>query len=139
MTDAKQLYHQKILDLDEHPLNEGSLEHPTHRAKVSNPLCGDRVQIDLLLEDELLREIRFVGRGCAVSRASASILTERVRGLTAREAETLAEALDAWLKGGPSSPSLEGLEFLEGVRSFPSRLKCATLAWEAMTKALRSR
>lgn len=114
------------------------MDAPTHRAKVSNPLCGDRVQIDLGVEDGLIQEVRFVGRGCALSRASASMMTELLTGRSVDEVPGLAAALEAWLEGEESPPKpLASLEPLGAVRAFPSRKKCVTLPWEAMAKALR--
>lgn len=137
MTDAKALYQARILELDENPKNEGRLEDATHSARCSNPLCGDRVQVDLRVEDGVVKEARFTGRGCALSRASASMLTVDVLGLTPEQAEAREGALEAWLSGEGEPPRSEaGIEALSGVRSFPSRIRCVTLPWEALRKAL---
>lgn len=137
MSDASALYHAKILALDESPMNEGRLDDATHQAKCSNPLCGDRVEVSLRVEDEIIREVRFVGRGCALSRASAAMLTEDAVGLSVEAATVRGAAIEAWLKNGAPMPaSVAGLEALEGVRSFPSRVGCVTLAWVALEKAL---
>lgn len=134
---AEDLYHEAILDLDRAPRNEGRVDDPTHRAKVSNPLCGDRVELSLTLEDGRIREVRFVGRGCAISRASASLLTELAADRSPDEARALARALDGWLRSGGEPPlGLEALAPLRGVHAFPSRVRCATLAWEALETAL---
>lgn len=135
---AEDLYHETILALDAEPRHEGRLEEATHTARTSNPLCGDRVQIDLRVEEGVVREAWFVGRGCAISRASASLLTELVEGCSIEEACALEARLEAWLtEGGATPEGLASLEALAGVRAFPSRIKCATLAWTSLRKALR--
>lgn len=138
MTDPNDLYQAEILDHDENPRNEGRLEAPTHSARVSNPLCGDRVQVDLQVEDGVIVDIRFVGRGCAISRASASMMTELVIGRPAASAAELEAVLETWLNTDARRPpeGLEALEPLGAVRAFPSRKRCATLAWASLAKAL---
>ncbi|MEL6184441.1 MAG: Fe-S cluster assembly sulfur transfer protein SufU [Myxococcota bacterium] len=138
MTDPQDLYQAEILEHDENPRNEGRLDDPTASARVSNPLCGDRVQVDLQIEDGVIRDIRFKGRGCAISRASASMMTELVQGLPADEAAELEAKIQQWLDSEARMPpeGLERLEPLGAVRAFPSRKRCATLAWSSLTKAL---
>lgn len=136
MTDARKLYHDRIIELDRHPPNEGELDAPTHRAKRRNPLCGDRIQIDLAIDGGRIHKARFVGRGCAISRASSALLTEMVMGLTPEQARELAGGLESWLRGCTPEPIAAGLEPLSGVRTFPGRIECATLAWQALVEAL---
>jgi nitrogen fixation NifU-like protein len=136
---AEDLYQAAILEHDAEPRNEGALEAPTHRAKLSNPLCGDRVQLDLRSEAGRVVEARFVGRGCALSRASASMLTEQIRGRSLDEAKAMTEAVEAWLaEPGRPPAALAELEPLGAVRAFPSRVRCVTLAWSALAQALDS-
>lgn len=138
MDDAlARLYHEVILAHDRAPRNEGTLEAATHRARVSNPLCGDRVQIDLRVKEERITEARFVGRGCAIARASASLLTTLTQGCPTDRAATYRARLEAWLGGRGDLPeALSALLVFDGVRAFPSRARCASLAWEALEQAL---
>lgn len=139
MTDPQALYQTEILEHDENPRNEKKLDQPSHTAKLSNPLCGDRVQVELRVEDGRIAEVGFKGRGCALSRASASMMTESLSGLALEEAGVLKDALQDWLDRGTSlPPELGALQVFAGVRDFPSRKKCVTLAWEALSKALSS-
>lgn len=138
MTDASELYQAQIIDHDENPRNEGRLEAPTHSAKVSNPLCGDRVQVDLEIDDGVIKKVSFKGRGCALSRASASMMTEILLGRRVDEVPGLSGEVSNWLATDEGPPGeLSDLEPLGAVRAFPSRIKCVTLAWEALEKALR--
>lgn len=137
MTDAESLYHERILRLDAEPDNEGRLEAPSHRARCSNPLCGDRIELELRVEDGVVLEASFVGRGCALSRASASMLTVDVIGSTVEDALQRRVAIEAWLKqDGEMPPSRSGLEAMVGVRAFRGRLGCVTLPWLALERAL---
>ncbi|HUF60532.1 MAG TPA: SUF system NifU family Fe-S cluster assembly protein [Verrucomicrobiales bacterium] len=141
MDDAlDELYQAIILQHHRSPKNEGVLEPYTHSAEGFNPLCGDRITVYTREDDQVLSAVRFVAEGCAISRASASIMTTRTTGLpldTVRE--RIREVLT--LLAGKEEPaidldSLGELVALTGVRRFPARIKCATLAWHALRNAL---
>lgn len=132
------LYRELILDHYRRPRNHGPLPAPTHHAEGVNPVCGDEVRLDLRVEDGTLRELGFWGQGCSISQSSASMMTERLRGATLREAEEVAGKVRAMLvEGQPPDPSLRDLEALEGVAKLPVRVKCALLAWNVLREALR--
>lgn len=141
MDDLHELYQQVILDHNKNPKNYGRLEKPNRTAEGYNPLCGDRVQLFLQVEDGVIRDISFVGSGCAISKASASIMTTEVKGKTAAEAEGLFKKFQQLLTSDIHSPAnTEGLGKLavfSGVREFPMRVKCASLSWHTMMSALR--
>lgn len=134
--DAKTLYQELVLDHGKTPRNEGPLPGATHEATAHNPLCGDRVTLRLLLDEAGHLSARFEARGCLISRASASLLTEAVAGRTPEKALGLAADLEA-LVGPAAAPEDVGvLEPLRGAREFPGRRACVTLAWQALRKAL---
>jgi nitrogen fixation protein NifU and related proteins len=140
MSDLRDLYQEVILDHTKHPRNFGALEHPTHRATGHNPLCGDQLVLTLdVLRDEV-RDARFAGKGCAISTASASLLTEAVKGKTVSETHALFKRFhDVVTAPAESEPDLTGLgklAALAGVREFPMRVKCASLAWHTLEAAL---
>ena len=143
--DLRDLYQDIILDHGQHPRNFRAQEHPSHFANGHNPLCGDRVTVYVTLEGERVKDVSFQGRGCAISQASASLMTEILKGKTLAEAEALFRGFHAKVTGGaePATPAaladdMERLEPLTGVKSYPARVKCATLAWHAFEAALRS-
>src|SRR5436305_2142822 len=137
MMDLRELYQDIILDHGRHPRNLRALPNPTHLARGHNPLCGDRVTVYLAVEGDRIADLSFEGRGCAISTAAASLMTEILKGKTTGEADSLFRAFHAKVTGGaapePASPALEDdldrLEPLAGVRAFPIRVKCATLPW----------
>jgi nitrogen fixation protein NifU and related proteins len=131
----KALYNALILEHDRRPRNEGPLEGATHEASEDNPLCGDEITVRLRASSGHIDEARFQGQGCALSRASASLMTEALRGKRLDEARSLADAFEASLEGRAPPPA-EGLEAFAGVREFPSRVGCATLAWRALRGAI---
>lgn len=133
-----QLYQEIILDHYRRPRNRGSLERPDLAANEANPLCGDELCVHAQVRAGRITAVRFAGRGCAISLASASMMTERVAGLTLAEAQALADRLRALLAGpdGPAGEDLGDLRALQGVRKFPVRVKCALLAWSALCKAI---
>lgn len=140
MSDLRDLYQEVILDHNKRPRNFGKLEHPTHEAKGHNPLCGDKVTVYLVVEGGVIQDIMFEGAGCAVSTASASVMTESLKGKTPAEAQALFEKFHSLVTGQPE-PSTEGpqlgkLEIFAGVRKYPVRVKCATLPWHTMRAAL---
>ncbi len=140
-TELRELYRELILDHAKHPRHFGRLEPATHHARGVNPLCGDRLELYLNVDgDGRIDDVRFEGAGCAISVASASLLTETVGGLDTSAALDYFAALTAQLTGGKSDADIElgKLRALEGVREFPSRVKCATLAWHALDRALHN-
>jgi len=146
MMDLRELYQDIILDHGRHPRNFRPIEHPTHTAKGHNPLCGDRVTVYLSLDGDRIADVSFEGRGCAISTAAASLMTEVLKGKTLAEAHALFAQFHARVTGGAATeeppPALqdeiERLEPLAGVRSFPVRVKCATLPWHAFEAALQN-
>ncbi len=142
MTDLRELYQELILDHNRRPRNLGSLEDADHRAEGYNPLCGDRLQVDVRMKDGLIEDIRFEGSGCAISTASASIMSETVKGKTTEEAQRTFEQFRGLVTNEPGAPDaapLGKLEAFAGVGRFPARVKCATLAWHTLIAALADR
>lgn len=141
MTDPRALYHETIVEHDRHPHHEGPLPNATHSATIDNPLCGDVVTMHFIVADGVIVDATFEGRGCALSRASASIATDRAIGQTPEQLLELAGRLGQFLQSAPSDPApsdLGELEVFGGVRSFKSRRTCACLPFHALTSALRS-
>jgi len=142
MDELRDLYQTMILDHNRSPLNFGSLENPNRRAEGDNPICGDRLTLQLEVDvDGRVTNVRFHGKGCAISTASASLMTESVKGKTREEAEQLFAGFHELLTGDPSqvgeaSAELGQLAVFAGVREFPVRVKCATLAWHTPKAAL---
>jgi nitrogen fixation NifU-like protein len=143
--DSRELYQDIILDHGRHPRNFHPLEHASHFAHGHNPLCGDRVTVYLMLKGDRIEDVSFEGRGCAISTASASLMTEVLKGKTLAEAEALFKTFHAEVTGGTSPDVPEALEDdmdrlapLAGVKTYPMRVKCATLAWHAFEAALKS-
>ena len=140
--DVRDLYRDLILDHARNPRHFGKLEHTTHSAQGINPLCGDKLTLYLDLDaDATIRSAAFEGSGCAISVASASLLTDTVIGLSSNDAIAFFDAVTAELAGnGPRDGKrvdLGKLRALAGVRDYPSRVKCATLAWHALRSALQ--
>jgi nitrogen fixation NifU-like protein len=144
MMDLRELYQDIILDHGRHPRNFRAIEHPTHTAKGHNPLCGDRVTVYVALDGGHIADVSFEGRGCAISTAAASLMTEILKGKTPDEAQALFAQFHAKATGGaePGLPpeleeDMERLEPLTGVKAYPARVKCATLSWHALEAALK--
>jgi nitrogen fixation NifU-like protein len=141
--DHHALYRALVLEHARSPRNFGLLDDATHRAEGINPLCGDKLELTLGIDaDGCIVNAAFEGTGCAISVASASILTEAVTGLRVDEARALFARFQALLDDGPEAAATglaEPLLALAGVRQFPSRIKCATLAWHAMVGATDDR
>ena len=133
-----ELYREIILDHYRNPRNRGSLEEPSLSGEGDNPLCGDEVKLDVAIQGGQIAAVRFLGRGCSISQASASMLTQAIMGLSLEEAEALFESFKGMMYGSDQvdPESLGDLEALQGVRKFPVRVKCATLAWNALQQAL---
>lgn len=140
MSDLSELYRELILDHNRSPRNRRRLEGADRSAEGYNPLCGDRVTIFVNVEDDVVREVTFEGTGCAISTASASLMTESLEGKTLGEAKALFEDFHQMLTGerceDSEPPSLGKLDVFSGVRDYPARVKCATLAWHTMNAAL---
>ena len=139
MSDLRELYQEIILDHNRSPRNFGVLDDSNRTAKGHNPLCGDVVTIYLLLKDGMVEKLHFEGKGCAISIASASIMTELIVGKTVAEANALFQSFHNFVAGDDAvelHEDLEELRVLAGVRAFPMRVKCATLAWLNMVAAL---
>ena len=141
--ELRELYQEVILDHGKHPRNFRRPEDANHQAKGNNPLCGDQLTVFLRVDDAgIIRDVAFQGRGCAISTASASLMTEVLRGKTEAEAHRLFTAFRHAMVDG-EMPAVDGLEdeaerlgVLAGVRQYPVRVKCATLAWHTMEAAL---
>lgn len=134
------LYREVILDHAQKPRNFGPLANATHAAEGINPLCGDKLHLYVYVSDDRIENVSFEGSGCAISMASASLLTETLSQVSVREAADLVHAVTARLTQDESAPTtlvdLSRLRALDGVRQHPSRVKCATLAWKALQAAL---
>lgn len=143
-SDLMDLYQEVILDHNKRPRNLGRLEPATHHAEGHNPLCGDRLTVYVDSDGERVRDIRFEGSGCAISTASASLMTQVVKGRSLSEVDALFDAFHELLTGDPSvradaDPAMGKLAVFTGVREFPVRVKCATLAWHTLKAALTGR
>ncbi len=137
----RELYQDVILDHSRHPRHFGPLPEATHHAEGYNPLCGDRVKINLIMDaNDRIADMKFEGRGCAISQASASMMTDMVVGRTVAEAEKLMGGFLHLVKGEDATElkgdDREMLDVMAGVSAFPMRVKCATLAWHTMKSAL---
>jgi nitrogen fixation NifU-like protein len=142
--DFREIYEDLILDHQQDPRNFGPMANPTHRADGFNRSCGDRIQLSLKIEADCIQEVKFTGSGCAISTASASLMTEALQGKTRAEAEILGRRFRDLLLGDASGDEqsvtapvdLGDLQFLSGVKQFPIRVKCATLCWHTLEAAL---
>ena len=130
------LYRDVILDHYSHPRNKGTLQPADVTGEGANPLCGDELRLSLLVRDGVVRDVRFDGKGCSISQASASMMTERIKGRPVEEIARLIAAVKAMMRGEPPGEDLGDLEALQGVRRFPVRVKCATLGWVTLEHAL---
>ena len=140
MSDLRELYQEVILDHNKRPRNFRAIEHPTRTAKGHNPLCGDRLTLYLTLDGDQIADVAFEGSGCAISKASASLMTEALKGKTVAQAEALFERFhDVVTAPGDAPVNTDGLGKLAvfaGVREFPARVKCASLAWHTLKAAV---
>ena len=139
MTDLQDLYQELILDHGRRPRNFRPLDGATRSAEGYNPLCGDKVKVYVKMDDDLVRDISFEGAGCAISTASASIMTETLKGKTRAEAEELFQTFHDLVTGRQAqldAPELGKLAVFSGVSEFPIRVKCATLSWHTLRAAL---
>ncbi len=141
MSDPRELYQQVILEHNKKPRNFGKLEPCTHRAEGHNPLCGDELDLTLIVEGELVQDIKFTGSGCAIDVSSASLMTGAVKGKTVTEVLAMAEQFRGMVRGeldpATEAPLLGKLVLFAGVRDLPVRVKCAVLPWATLHAALR--
>jgi nitrogen fixation NifU-like protein len=149
MNELGELYQQVILDHNRQPRNFHPLESANRQAEGHNPLCGDRLTLYLRMTGDVIEEIGFMGSGCAISKASASLMTEALKGKTREQAEALFQVFhglvtgdaaghEAGEGGGPGGADLGKLVVFSGVRNYPVRVKCATLAWHTLRAALEN-
>jgi nitrogen fixation NifU-like protein len=140
MSELSDLYQEVILDHNKNPRNFREMSDPDRQADGNNPLCGDQLRVYLDLEDGLVKDVSFVGTGCAISKASASMMTQAVKGKSREEAELLFEEFHKMVTGelDPESEDnhLGKLRIFAGVLEFPARVKCASLSWHTMHAAL---
>ena len=141
MSDLRDLYQEVILDHSRHPRNFRRPDGANREAKGDNPLCGDKVAVFLTIEDGKVIDVGFEGRGCAISMASASLMTDIVKGKSEAEAHALFERFHGEMTGkstchGAAAGELDKLTVLSGVREYPMRVKCATLSWHTLIAAL---
>jgi nitrogen fixation NifU-like protein len=142
MSDLRDLYQELILDHNKRPRNFKKLEDANRSAEGYNPLCGDKVKIYARLEDGRVKDVSFEGSGCAISKASASVMTESLKGKTVAEVEALFKRFRDLVTGkelGAPEADLGKLVVFSGVCEFPTRVKCATLAWHALAAALQGK
>lgn len=136
------LYQEMILDHYRRPRNKGTLEHPDASVEIRNPLCGDEIELQVTFDGDGVGDLRFSGRGCSISQASASMMTQLVKGKSRDEIATLRNRFRDLMLGDASladDPQLGPLRALSGVARFPARVKCALLAWNALESALGER
>ena len=140
MSDLEELYQQTVLDHNRRPRNFRRLPDATSSVEGDNPLCGDHFYLDIKLENDVIKDIGFEGSGCAISKASASMMTDDVKGKTKEEAERLFDLFHDVVAGDldpmVAMEKLGKVGILSGVREFPARVKCATLAWHTLRAAL---
>jgi nitrogen fixation protein NifU and related proteins len=135
------LYQEMILDHYRRPRNKGTLENADTSVEMKNPLCGDEIGLDVAFEGDAVRDLKFHGRGCSISQASASMMTQLVKGKRADEIDTIRKKFRDLMfgKSDPNDSQLGSLRALSGVARFPARVKCALLAWNALETALAER
>ena len=136
MNDLREIYQEVILDHYRKPRNFSALEAANQEASGHNPLCGDRVSVFLEVDGDIVKDISFQGAGCAISTASASLMTEAVKGQSIEQVRALFEQFHEMMTGDGECADLGKLEALSGVRQIPIRVKCATLAWHTLKAAL---
>jgi nitrogen fixation NifU-like protein len=137
MSELRDLYQEVILEHSRHPRNFRAMEGANHKAEGFNPLCGDHFTVYLDVKDGAIHDIAFQGAGCAISKASASMMTQSLKGKSAGEAEELFTKFHDLVTGHGTANEIGKLAAFSGVSEFPLRVKCATLAWHALRAALR--
>lgn len=140
MNELQELYQQVILDHNKNPRNFGMIELPTMQAEGHNPLCGDHIELSIVVKDGVIKDVMFTGTGCAISKASASIMTTLLKDKTIEEARTMFNEFRDIVTSDPGEDqdqmNLGKLAVFCGVREFPARVKCASLAWHTLMNAL---
>ncbi len=138
MADLRDIYQEVILEHAKAPRNFRALSAPDYKAEGYNPLCGDRCTVYLAMNGDVIQDVAFQGSGCAISRASASMMTQTLKGKTTKEAEELFKTFHGMVTGqnGGQHPDIGKLEVFAGVSGFPARVKCASLAWHTLEAAL---
>jgi nitrogen fixation protein NifU and related proteins len=143
MSELRELYQEVILDHNKRPRNFHAIDGASRVARGHNPLCGDRLTLYVVLEDDRIKDVGFEGSGCAISKASASLMTEAVKGKSVAEAEALFDRFHDLVTSAPddevSTEGLGKLAVFAGVREYPARVKCASLAWHTMKNAVEAR
>lgn len=140
MSDLRDLYQEVILDHNRRPRNFGAIDAPSHHADGHNPLCGDKLSLSLTVENGIVTNAMFQGSGCAISKASASLMTDAIKGKPVADAESLFAAFHKMVTTPmgeePDESAVGKLAVFSGVREFPARVKCASLAWHTLMAAL---
>lgn len=142
MSEMRDLYQEVIMDHNRNPRNFGTLQGANRSAEGHNPLCGDNIVLQLRMEEGAVTDLRFSGSGCAISKSSASLMTQAIKGKSQEEAAEMIEHFKRLITrgGGDPDPKVIGkLQVFEGVGEFPARVKCATLAWHALEAALEGK
>lgn len=141
MNNLDTLYRQVIMDHYKNPKNRGTLEDESLTVDMNNPTCGDRIQLQMELEDGVVKDAKFLGEGCSISMSSASMMTEAIKGKTVDKAVEMSHAFSDMMMGKEVDMDEEfgDIMALQGVSKFPARIKCATLAWKAMEKGVREK
>ncbi|RIX52423.1 SUF system NifU family Fe-S cluster assembly protein [Paenibacillus nanensis] len=133
------LYRRVIMDHYKNPRNRGTLDEDAVTINLNNPTCGDRISLQLQVEDGKVIDAKFTGEGCSISMSSASMMTEAIKGQSFESALNMAEKFSSLMKGEEVEfEELEDIEALSGVNKFPARIKCATLAWNALRKGIEN-
>jgi nitrogen fixation protein NifU and related proteins len=132
------LYRQVIMDHYKNPRNRGALDDGSVTIDLNNPTCGDRIRLQMRVEDNIVVDAKFQGEGCSISMSSASMMTQTIKGKKLEEALQLSEIFSNMMQGKEYDDSIDlgDIEALQGVAKFPARIKCATLAWKAMEKGI---
>jgi nitrogen fixation NifU-like protein len=140
MSQLQDLYQEVIIDHGTKPRNQGKLEHCSHQAQGFNPLCGDELSLYLTVKDDVISDVKFESNGCAISTASASLMSQHLKNKTMAEALSTMEEFTNMVTQSPDAAheSLGKLKILAGVNKYPSRVKCATLAWHTLKAALNN-
>ncbi|MBB6733497.1 Fe-S cluster assembly sulfur transfer protein SufU [Cohnella zeiphila] len=137
MNPLDDLYRRVIMDHYKNPRNRGTMDDESVTVNLNNPTCGDRISLQMQIEDGVVKNARFTGEGCSISMSSASMMTDAVKGKTAAEALAMADKFSSMMKGEQVEfDEYEDLDALSGVNKFPARIKCATLAWNALRKGV---
>ncbi|MCI2255133.1 SUF system NifU family Fe-S cluster assembly protein [Domibacillus sp. PGB-M46] len=135
-----QLYRQVIMDHYKNPRNKGAIEDGSVTVDMNNPTCGDRIHLTMNVENGVVTDAKFEGEGCSISMASASMMTQAIKGKNIEDAVKLSQVFSDMMLGNdyPDDVDLDDIEALQGVAKFPARIKCATLSWKAMEKGLQN-